>query len=216
MTEHSWKAAQARFLHCLDSKNVIAATDFRDMYRDIDKHKVSRHAVAKRAKVPFRTISGILHDDARKTVTVKQAKKILFALLEENFLDYTSDLYMIRRKDNIVLQLETQMKILARRIEMCKYLVGPNVDFPTLDKIEASKARTVVEAFMRSNPEATTVDVDVKCGFRTGTTHLLFSLTFITEMNYDVVVHMCKRLMGQSTRATVYEQRFNTNEAKVH
>jgi hypothetical protein len=147
-----------------------------------------------------------MYNKLNKTVSVEQAREILYAAV-----DYDCDTkgiysnYRENRKHQVDAYMDIHVKKLRAQIGICRYLIGPNVDFPTKDTIEVASVYKIIRAYNKESGVTSFAELDAICGFTEGTCKFLCTSGLISHVNYDVVVHMSRRLIGYSTAPTDYE-----------
>ena len=214
LTLRQTRAIRGRFLGLFKIEDRILSSNFKELYKEFNKGGLSMYVIADGVGIPRETLNGILYNHTSKSISVNDARKIIHYMID-TYCDEKnlSHAFRVDRKQAAEGNLQILLKKLRGQIRICKFLIQPGQKFPTKDTIEVENAYKIITAYYKDHPGTTFARLDYKCGFETGTLHFMCTSNMISCLNYDVVVHMSRRLIGHATAPTLYE--LNRNKALV-
>jgi len=199
----------------------MAIENFRDLYntfnftgvpsRSFKARSLQLKDIAKGAKINPSSLSGALNSKIRVTILPNISRPILTSIATQSNHG-KSVLKNEIIKDEIENAIVIGNKRLKRTVRSIYYFMNPSNDFPTDELIQADKMRKVIKQYIEHNPNVNERILDTKLGLDKRAVQLLMNYEALEYVNADLVRHMCRRLVGESTVSTIYEREYVTTK----
>jgi len=214
-----------------EGSEAIYVEDFREIfYHFFNCHKnVSLLSVARRALTVAERKAGVeprlpalkttLNDNRRSYVPLDQAQRWIRCVvyeLHECMLDDKRRTSNKRRADEMAIA-KSAVRAARRKVECdvssCYYVMSSNEDYSTKEVADIDLVRKVIDTWMskevgiENRYSRKYENADRLCGFSRGITEFIMTNNVLTTINHDLMVHICRALVGMDNYPTAFQRR---------